>query len=338
MVWIALDGRSIGTKYLTDDRGCQDWACSAVLPDRAILVICDGAGSARYSHLGARATAEAIFDFFKTFDDFSLTEQELLKRLLSVLARNLSLLVKTHEAAQADFDTTLLFVCQSFTNDVYWAGHVGDGMILALTKSKIEILSESMVGDQGSNFTYFVRNVFSDRSLLRLYTGKPLNGFICFSDGVEDAVLLKRRAIKNKYKDHQRAPIHPWVTNLITHCLNFTSNKISYELEKLIASGKTNDDCSIAFFLDDKFIKKINYEDDLIFFDCVYNGKEYIPAPYQDKTEDKPKETLKVHVTLETLIDLTKIILISSSIFLSIGLALIGLAIACLLPLIIIFY
>ena len=264
MTWSALSGRALGRKYADDPRGCQDFSIASFNQDRIVLVVCDGAGSARYSHFASAAIATAISNFFLNAEDsiFSLEEGELKKKILSVIARKTHALLQRHEAVKNDLLTTLLFVVYAPQVKRGWLGHVGDGMIIGATGDNLEILSHSEVGEL-HHLTYFTNDIFVDQSLLRIKSldGYELSGVVCFSDGVEDVVYLKRRRFREYFKAAGLDPLHPDLYNLLSK----VGSNSGLDLDELLKSDwidsfRTDDDCSIALAVDPTEIGKLNLE------------------------------------------------------------------------------
>jgi hypothetical protein len=264
MKWTALSGRALGQKYADDPRGCQDFAVASYHESRVVLVVCDGAGSARYSHHASAGIATAISDFFLEAEDdiFALEEREFKRRILSVIARKTQALVERHDADINDLLTTMLFVCYAPQLRCGWLGHVGDGMIIGATGDDLEILSHSAVGEV-SNLTYFTNHIFVDQSHLRIKSldGRKLSCVACFSDGVEDVVYLKRRKFQECFFAAGLEPLHPDLHNVLRKVGSISNPDLDGLLKSLwIESDRTDDDCSIALAVDPSEIEKLNLE------------------------------------------------------------------------------
>ena len=292
MKWTALSGRALGTKYADDPRGCQDFVIASSHEEKVILVVCDGAGSARYSHHASAGIATAISQFFlETEEDiFALEEQEFKKRILSVIARKTHALLKQYEAAKNDLLTTLLFVCYAPKEQRGWLGHVGDGMIIGASGDYLEILSDSAVGEV-SNLTYFTNHIFVDQSHLRIKSldGRELSGVVCFSDGVEDVVYLKRRKFKEHFLAVGLEPLHPDLHNVLRKAGSNSAPDLDELLKShWIGSGRTDDDCSIALAVNLSEIEKLNLEKVIETYKEVIEPVESI-QPVITETESPPE-------------------------------------------------
>src|SRR5262245_45254294 len=60
--WRVLGASVVGTSHRKVDKPCQDAHAYRVLPDGALLVVADGAGSAEYSEEGARLAVDTALN------------------------------------------------------------------------------------------------------------------------------------------------------------------------------------------------------------------------------------------------------------------------------------
>ena len=304
MTWNTYSARALGNKYKDDPRGCQDFAIAHKDDQRILTVVCDGAGSAKYSHFASSGISQAIALFLEQEQDLFDLEIDLFKKkILSVIARETQVLVSRHQAKQNDLLTTLLFVCYSPNLRQAWVGHVGDGLIVGVKDTHIEILSHSEVGEM-HNLTFFTLNAFQDQTKLRIskLTEIDLKGFACFSDGLEDVIYLKRRKLREAFLNAQRDPLHPNIYDLF---LNIGQHDSEY-LEKAIRSHwieseLTDDDCSIAMALNQSLISELNKEE-------IIHLYELALAP--DPVLEKPDIGHKPEVLISNTSAQTRIVIV----------------------------
>jgi hypothetical protein len=262
----------LGNKYRGDERGCQDFSESWSDERGGLIVVCDGAGSAKRSHIGALGIAKSISKFFKTdfhgLEDRSVynLKPKIIERCKDTL-RELIKEEKRPDMSQAEqkelfysFNTTLLFLYNCYITDSYYLGHIGDGLIIGFKEDKAVLLSKSETGDGGSNLTYFVSNVMHDDKYLRMRDGDASEfiGFMCFSDGLEDFLYLKRRYLKEYYEKIGHAPLHPLIFQIFNHK---EPSEFKEWLDKQFVQpddgkSRSDDDCSVALLRCTPFTKE----------------------------------------------------------------------------------
>ena len=64
MSWKAIARYEVGTSHQKQQLHCQDFAGYCILDDVIIGAVADGAGSAKYSDIGAELTVEAVLEYF----------------------------------------------------------------------------------------------------------------------------------------------------------------------------------------------------------------------------------------------------------------------------------
>lgn len=268
-----VNAHVLGNKYRDDERGCQDFSVSWSDSRGGLIVVCDGAGSAKRSHIGSASIAKSISKFFKK-DFYDLPDKSiygLKPKIIERCKETLKELISEEKkpdmspAEQKElffsFNTTLLFLYECYSTGTYYLGHIGDGLIIGFKEDKAVILSESKTGDGGSNLTYFVSNVMKDDSHLRLREGSTRDfiGFMCFSDGPEDFLYLKRKYLREYYENRGHAPLHPLLFQLFNHEDPGSFEKLVNEkfvLPNDDGESRSDDDCSVAFLRNYPFSKE----------------------------------------------------------------------------------
>lgn len=201
------------------------------------LALADGAGSCKYSDLGAEIITEKILSFIKSNFSSLFRSNKISQDLLDYIDAALNNVAKEQNIEVKDLSSTLLFV--ALKEDKFIIGHIGDGVIGVLDKNnEIHVLSHPENGEF-SNSTYFTTSS-NYPSRMRIKKGVIQNsiGFILMSDGTANSLY----DIKNKILAEVNVDIINWLDeeNSETVKLALTEN-----LENIIKK-KTLDDCSLG--------------------------------------------------------------------------------------------
>jgi len=278
MNWISSHAMVLGNKYKNDPRKCQDYAISWNDEYGAFIAVCDGAGSASKSHIGAKRIAEDVSNYFKK--DFKLriakntiSSYELNHSIINVCKNAIKNLIMTENTAPLDdagknnlffsYDTTLIFLYHDKSYHTCYSGHIGDGMLIGIKRDGFDIISKPSNGG-ASNLTDFVTTaITTNKDLLRMsiIPGNEYIGYVCFSDGPEDAYRIKGLKNEEYYKDNNMPPIRYDLLELYNKILvdpHILENHIKNEL---VDNHICDDDCSIAIIgcgkIEDYFIDKL---------------------------------------------------------------------------------
>jgi len=198
----------------------------------------DGAGSASHSEIGAeliiKTATNYIFEFFHQLyhKQASIATAQIVKVIQNALdkkASELSLNIN-------DLLGTLLFV--AVDQNVYLAGHIGDGLLGLLNKDVVGVLSGPAHGEY-LNSTFFVNQLDAARHL-RLYKGtlENIEGFVVMSDGSANSLYSKQKklfapAVRQMFYWFDKYPVDE------------VESVLTYNLNHLIKT-KTGDDCSVG--------------------------------------------------------------------------------------------
>lgn len=74
MNWKAIARSAIGTSHTKQQMLCQDYGDYKIVNDAIIGVVADGAGSAKYSDIGAKLAVDTILNEFTEQDIATITE------------------------------------------------------------------------------------------------------------------------------------------------------------------------------------------------------------------------------------------------------------------------
>jgi Protein phosphatase 2C len=193
--WIWAGSKRIGTSHIRSGTGCDDFgACVEVVgpSDRAlIVVVSDGAGSAKYSSIGSRivsrvcvANASRHIADGKPIIDISL---EVVKDWLDEVRDRISLIADPRGATRRDFAATAVGAIVGERTAVFF--HVGDGAAAFRAIDQDEwIIASWPAQGQFASTTYFVTD--DPEPVCRVTAIDYTVGHLAlFTDGIERLVL-----------------------------------------------------------------------------------------------------------------------------------------------------
>lgn len=200
------------------------------------LSLADGAGSCKYSDIGAEVITKNILQYIKNNFNLLYTDGNLKENLLNFIESTIHSL----ENKTIDFkslSSTLLFV--AIKGNKFIIGHIGDGVIGMLDRNNILKVISKPDNGEFSNATYFTTSTnYPDRLRLLKGTLKNSKGFILMSDGSEESLYNKQT---EALVDINRTLIN-WLEN---NSEENVEKALYYNLEQIIRN-KTQDDCSIG--------------------------------------------------------------------------------------------
>lgn len=266
--WIGVGARCAGTSHKATGAPCQD-AVGTIVDDNgvSVVVLADGAGSAKYSHYGAayvvgRAAELAIEHFDEAFRARGSSEkfkQQLIEQLqieLARMARNG--FVVTDNAGNGtlvkcdmrELASTLLLV--AVKDNLYISVHVGDGVIGAETsyygQKRLTVIGKPENGEFANETVFVTSNSAVTDSKIStgaiLERNRSIVGFIVMSDGPEAALYEK--------KSNRLAPS---CSKLLKAASELDEKDMADQLRRTledVISQKTSDDCSIGILVRDE--------------------------------------------------------------------------------------
>jgi len=234
-----------GRSHEINKSPCQDkfYVCKEKNKQIAGIALADGAGSCKFSHIGAEFTVKNVLPYIKeNFDLFINDHQKAESQIINFLLCGLSNIAQSNEIAINELACTMLFIqIRNKKNTIeYLAGHIGDGVIFYEEEKKVKLLSEPENGEF-ANSTIFVTSKNSNTKL-RIYSGvlrKP-TGFMIMSDGTAETLYIKKT----------KEPNQTYCQQIFNWCNKYSQEKITKALEQNLQNGifrdVSSDDCSLC--------------------------------------------------------------------------------------------
>lgn len=219
---------------------CQDVWTKYVYQNVIAVCICDGAGSAKHSRIGAEITSKIVTQWLAVFFDEAFGKP--LGVFVTVHTEIISALCNKATELQCELQelscTLVAVAVDNAGRYVYW--HLGDGGIITRCDNELRVLSTPQKGDY-ANETYFVTEEDVAEYLqfgVSIEETQNITGFAVFSDGLE--MLLY---------SHATLEVAPAVAGMLNWHTQADEKTISQVIEKNLTDvfrQKTNDDCSLV--------------------------------------------------------------------------------------------
>ncbi|MDE6020022.1 MAG: protein phosphatase 2C domain-containing protein [Ruminococcus sp.] len=236
-MWKIAGASIIGSSHIKNLSPCQDFIHSLTRNEVSCISLADGAGSYKYSDIGAEISCKAITEYFTSeFDRFlSMSALEIKQFIIHGIRTRLGRKARVLDTTKVELSSTLLFVAIKGHNFII--GHIGDGVICGDIDGNLVLLSNPENGEF-ANTTYFVtsRNY---KEHFRIYRGNvtAFKSFFLMSDGAAEALFHK--------KEHIFSPaLKIFASWLDKHHSEDVDKAIKNNMEKLFPKH-TSDDCSI---------------------------------------------------------------------------------------------
>lgn len=201
--WLSASEAVVGYRHRMNEQVCQDAALAAG-DIRPVLVLCDGAGSAKVSELGAKALTVGLLRLLTStelllqawLDKPAVSAAFIEQQMTSLIARHAKgLLSDLSQQAQRDINdyraTLLLAVVGTY--NTYWC-QIGDGHLLTKVKHTGQWRQVS-IPEKGefANQTCFVGK---DLHLAQIKRGvmrtNDIEGIVAMSDGAGDKLVCQQ--------------------------------------------------------------------------------------------------------------------------------------------------
>jgi serine/threonine protein phosphatase PrpC len=231
----------VGKGHITKNIPCQDRTAKLVRKKNGItfygLALADGAGSYKYSDIGAEYIISKVLNFIHLRFTKLFKKDDLNKVITAYIEKELETLSYQRNTPFKEFSSTLLFI--AIKKDKFIIGHIGDGVIGMLDKNNnMKTISKPDNGEF-SNSTYFTTSIkYTDRLRILKGTLKNATGFILMSDGTEESLYNK--------KDEILVDSNKIIINWLKENSEKDVEKALYSNLEQVISHKTSDDCSIG--------------------------------------------------------------------------------------------
>ena len=189
---------AIGKSHIDGGIPCQDAFAFHCMEDVLLAAVCDGAGSAALSHVGANTVAStlvaALAARYQSGEHLHLLDADAFKQeieaMVSDARANLETLAKNENTALADYSATLVGVVTSGKQGYFF--HIGDGLAIAQSAAPEtgSIISLPENGEY-ANETYFITGAEWSTHLRITPITKPIEMLALMSDGAMPFVMSK---------------------------------------------------------------------------------------------------------------------------------------------------
>ena len=236
--WMGASAAQAGRRHVEHGERCEDVALVSIDDDVAVIVVSDGAGSARYSAEGAAVVAQTTVDLLRRMPpwiDVDAVKVAILTACLAEVNRQASILgCEVRELA-----ATLAFVAAN--QERFVAGNLGDGLVVAAPWDGTGIGGPHvLIGQDRGEFVNETVFLTSAEAIGRLSVVQgqvdSYDGFAVMSDGAADRLFRR-----------SDGTIAPLVDRLFSSFEDMTSNNVDKWLERSVMPVMmTQDDYSLG--------------------------------------------------------------------------------------------
>ena len=230
---------------------CEDYSLAVQRDGVSCVVVCDGAGSKQYTHarFGSKSACETVSELLiDNFDALYDENREAAVRSVIIAAVHIgfSHIMEHFKLDKIDRLSCTLLFCAVKDRRVL-AGHIGDGLIAAVSSSGVRPLTMPQSGADASS-TYFVTAPHA-ADYLRLIktTVDDLHGIALMTDGVQDNVY-----------DENSGLVKPVIARMVETC----------------AGGREKSEQEIRSILGQYIVGASNNSDDASFGIVYFNGTQ----------------------------------------------------------------
>lgn len=191
--WAKASQSVVGYRHIENGLPCQD-ACTSQIAIRPVAILCDGAGSAKLSHIGSNALTNGLMRLCATLEPLfsslldtpvepDQNEQTLLNNLLARHSKGITKdLATSHQQPAKEFRSTLLIVIVGQYRS-FWL-QVGDGFMLTRDTSQNQwtVLTSPDKGEF-ANQTCFVDSNLSLNQVQSGWLSNEFDAVMLLSDG-----------------------------------------------------------------------------------------------------------------------------------------------------------
>lgn len=236
-MWKIAGAYIIGSSHIKSEIPCQDFIYSLTRNGVMCVALADGAGSYKYSDIGAEISCTAVTEYLTSEFDrfFSMSPLEIKRFIIHGIRTRLGRKACFLETTKSELSSTLLFVAIKGTKML--VGHLGDGVICGEVDRELVLLSAPENGEF-ANSTFFVTSRNYEEHF-RIYRGNAsdFHSIFLMSDGAAEALFHK--------KEHTfSAALKTFASWLDEHTPEEVNAAIKSNMETLFPKH-TTDDCSL---------------------------------------------------------------------------------------------
>lgn len=190
--WRVFGASVAGKSHLDKGIPCQDAHAHAKVGASLVAVVCDGAGSARHSELGAQfvanTLAQALADALRQGASIQDLHDGALACAMAQVRGGLEALADNHGAVLGDYATTVVGAVMGPSVGLFF--HLGDGVGVAQLNDGGEVISLPANGEY-ANETYFLSGERWRDQLRLLPIPRCVRGLVLMSDGCMPFAMSK---------------------------------------------------------------------------------------------------------------------------------------------------
>ena len=239
--WKLASAYVTGRGHLTKNIPCQDRTFELINKHSTGvfygLSLADGAGSYKFSDIGAEIVTKEILMYLKSNFSNLLKVKNVSRKIIQHIEEILSVEAKNRAIDIKELSSTLLFIV--IKKNKFIAGHIGDGVIGVLDKNNnISVLSHPDNGEYSNSTFFTTTGNYPDR--LRIIRGNIVGstGFILMSDGSDESLYDS--------KTKKLAPVNAEIINWLNVGRSEEVNIALQSNLNEVIKQKTFDDCSLG--------------------------------------------------------------------------------------------
>jgi hypothetical protein len=245
--WRIASASEIGTSHIGSGAPCQDHAAQKVIDTDngsvLIAVVCDGAGSAAHSEVGAQLATSSIIDVVREYlllgGRVGDIDRDVMAGWVGVAADRLIERASQDGNAPKEYSCTLLVAVVGEQEAAF--AQIGDGAIV-VSHGEADGWSWVFWPQHGeyANQTVFILSSNATDALEFSSEPRTINDFAMFSDGIERMVLhAETKSVNDAFFNRMIEPVRTSATIGVDAEL---SKKLRGYLGSAIVNARTNDD------------------------------------------------------------------------------------------------
>ena len=233
--WMGTAVSTAGRGHVTKGLPCQDVSGVSLEDDVAVIVVSDGAGSARHSEQGATGAVEVATQVLRETAPWSEPE-DVKERVLVACRSEMIKRAKVLGCSVAELAATLAFVAAA--GDIFIAGSLGDGVVAAFRGYRSEVLIEPVRGEFANETVFLTSSRAQEHLRIAKKPRDDYNGFAIMSDGAAESLYQRREG-----------SLAPALSKILLWFDEQASKDVRDAIQESampLLINRTQDDCSLA--------------------------------------------------------------------------------------------